>query len=194
MTAGEALVDRRDPAPVQRGEIVHHGIVWDVAKESFSLPLAGELTREFVAHPGAVAVVALDENDRVLLIQQYRHPIGTYEWELPAGLLDVPEEPPVECARRELLEEADLRARTWKPLGHHHSSPGGSSEVLHVSLARGLSEVPAAERHERDGEEAGMPTRWVPLEDVVDAIMAGAIHNGTLIVGILMAAEQRRRG
>ena len=59
MTAGEALVDRRDPAPVQRGEIVHHGIVWDVAKESFSLPLAGELTREFVAHPGAVAVVAL---------------------------------------------------------------------------------------------------------------------------------------
>ena len=141
-----------------------------------------------------MAAVALDEDDRVLLIQQYRHPIGSYEWELPAGLLDVPEEPPVECTRRELLEEADLRARTWEPLGHHHSSPGGSSEVLHVYLARGLSEVPAAERHERDGEEAGMPTRWVPLEDVVDAIMAGAIHNGTLIVGILMAAEQRRRG
>ena len=190
-TAG--LRDEPFEADVTASELVYAGRVWDVRSDTVRYG-DGEIVRQYVDHPGAAAVVAVDDEERVLLIQQYRHPIGTYEWELPAGLLDVPEEPPVECARRELLEEADLRARTWEPLGHHHSSPGGSSEVLHVYLARGLSEVPAAERHERDGEEAGMPTRWVPLEDVVDAIMAGAIHNGTLIVGILMAAEQRRRG
>ena len=100
----------------------------------------------------------------------------------------------MECARRELLEEADLRARTWEPLGHHHSSPGGSSEVLHVYLARGLSEVPAAGTPRTRRRGGGNADPLGASRDVVDAIMAGAIHNGTLIVGILMAAEQRRRG
>ena len=191
MTAGEALVDRRDPAPVQRGEIVHHGIVWDVAKESFSLPLAGELTREFVAHPGAVAVVALDENDRVLLIQQYRHPIRHRDWEIPAGLLDVAGEPPIETARRELAEEADLVAASIEPLVSVFTTPGGNDEVVHVFLARELTSASAT--FARTDEEADIRLEWVALADVVDAILAGRMRNGILVAGVLAAAEKLSR-
>ena len=191
MTAGEALVDRRDPAPVQRGEIVHHGIVWDVAKESFSLPLAGELTREFVAHPGAVAVVALDEDDRVLLIQQYRHPIRHRDWEIPAGLLDVAGEDPLQAAQRELAEEADLDAERIEPLLSVFTTPGGNDEVVHIFLARGLR--PASAAFAREAEEADIRVEWVPLADAVEAVMSGRMRNGILVAGILAAAELLRR-
>lgn len=187
------LRDRAEPAPVVARDRVFTGRVWNVVAETFDLPGAGRLTREFVDHPGAVAILALDEHDAVLVIEQYRHPIGTFEWELPAGLLDSAGEDELATARRELFEEADLRARTWHRLLGYHSSPGGISEHLTIFLARDLTVVPGPERYHRTGEEAVMTTRWVPLDDVLDAVLAGRVQNATLALGCF-TAEHRRAG
>lgn len=180
-------------APVTSSETVWSGRIFDVVRESVRLP-SGEVSREFVAHGGAVAVVALDEQDRVLLIRQYRHAVGVSEWELPAGLLDVAGESPVLAAQRELAEETDLVASQWYALADHRSSPGFTDEALRTFLARGISSVPDAERFERTDEELDMPTRWVPLEEVVEAVLAGDLQNPTLVIGVLAAHAGRERG
>ncbi len=190
----EPLRDERRPADVVARAVVHPGIIWDVVRETFDLGEAGRLTREYVAHTGAVAVLALDEDERVLVIQQYRHPVGAYMWELPAGLLDVAGEEPRAAAARELHEEADTEAGRWDVLVDYLSSPGGSSEGLRVYLARDLREVPEGERHQRHGEELGMPTRRVPLDELVDGVVAGRLTSPSLVVGVLAAATLRARG
>lgn len=192
--ASADLRDLIDPAPVASSRRLFEGAVWDVVEETFELGDAGTLTREVVDHPGAVGVLALDDADRVLLIQQYRHPVGAFDWELPAGLLDVAGEPPHVAAARELAEETDHTASTWHVLIDHFSSPGGMSEAMRIYLARDVAEVPTGERHERDAEELGMPVRWVPLEDVVAAVLAGRLHNAALIIGALTAWARRERG
>ncbi|GAA1157439.1 NUDIX domain-containing protein [Ornithinicoccus hortensis] len=195
--AAAELEDRLGRAPVGDSEVVFAGRVWDVRRETVDLGQAGEVVREFVDHPGAVAVLALREDrgdPEVLLIQQYRHPIGAHEWELPAGLLDVAGEAPWVGAARELGEEADLRARTWHLLADYLSSPGGISEALRVYLARDLSDVPEGERFTREDEEQGMPTRWVRLDDAVDAVLAGRIRNATVAIGVLSARAGLDRG
>jgi 8-oxo-dGDP phosphatase len=189
----EPLRDERRPAPLVGRDLVHEGLVWDVVRDTFDLGAAGELTREYVAHTGAVATLTLDEEERVLVIRQYRHPVGTYCWELPAGLLDVDGEEPHEAAARELREEADVEAEQWHVLVDYLSSPGGSSEGLRVYLARGVREVPEEERHERTAEELGMPTRWVALDDLVDGILAGRLHSPSLVAGVLAASTLRAR-
>lgn len=190
----EPLRDRVDPRPVLSAVRSFEGRVWDVVTEEVDLGEGGIVTRDFVEHTGAVAVLALDEQERVVLVQQYRHPVGAFEWELPAGLLDVDGEPAHLTAARELLEEADLVAGEWHLLLDHYASPGGSSESLRVFLARGLRDVPEPERHTRDAEELGMPVRRVPLDDVVEAALAGDVHNGTLVIAVLAAARLRDRG
>ncbi len=189
-----ALRDTLGRRPVRASEVAFSGRIWDVRRDVVDLGEAGEVTREYVEHPGAVAVVALDHADRVALIRQYRHPVGATEWELPAGLLDVDGEPPHEAAARELGEEADLVAARWDVLVDYFSSPGGMSEALRVYLARDLHEVPEADRHERTAEELGMPRRWVPLEDAVEAVLAGRLHNPTAGIGVLAALAARDRG
>lgn len=184
------LVDLVEPRPVPTSEVALRGRVWDVRRDTVDLGEAGTVTREYVDHPGAVAVLALREDRglaEVLLIQQYRHPVGAFEWELPAGLLDVDGEPAVVAAARELAEEADLRAERWDLLADYVSSPGGLSEALRVFLARDLSDVPAAETFEREGEERGMPTGWVDLDVAVEAVLAGRIRNATVAIGLLSA-------
>ncbi|MGL5818941.1 MAG: NUDIX domain-containing protein [Phycicoccus sp.] len=181
-------------APVVESEVLHRGMVWDVVADTFDLGAAGRLRREYVAHTGAVAVLALDHDGRVLLVRQYRHPIGGYEWELPAGLLDVEGEPPWVAAARELHEEADTVAARWHTLVDHHASPGGSTESLRLYLARHLSPVPEARRHRRTGEELGMPVRRVALDEVVDAVLTGRLHNPSLALGVLVAARMRDGG
>jgi len=190
----DPLADRVDPRPVVASRRLFTGRVWDVVEESFDLGEAGRLTREIVVHPGAVAVLALDADDRVLLIQQYRHPVGAFEWELPAGLLDVAGEPPHLTAARELAEETDHAARSWRTLLDYVSSPGGSTEALRIFLARELTLVPEAERHVRTGEELGMPLRWAPLEELRAAVLADAVHNPSLVIGVLAALAARDRG
>ncbi|MFJ4176080.1 NUDIX domain-containing protein [Microbacterium sp. NPDC089696] len=171
--------------------LAFEGAVWDVRDDRVRYG-DGEIRRQYVAHTGAVAILALDDDGRVLLIQQYRHPIRHRDWELPAGLLDVEGEAPVEAAQRELAEEADLVAAHWEPLVSSWTTPGGNDEMIHVFLATGLSSAPSA--HAREDEEADIRVEWVPLSDAVDAVLAGRMRNGILGIGVLAAAQRRRIG
>jgi 8-oxo-dGTP pyrophosphatase MutT (NUDIX family) len=194
---GTELVDRIERRPIRKSEVVFEGKIWDVRRDVVDLGDAGEVTREYVDHPGAVSVVALrqvDGRDQVLLIQQYRHPVGAFEWELPAGLLDVAAEPPWDAAARELHEEADLIADAWHVLVDYFGSPGGISEALRVFLARDLTGVARDDRFTREGEEHGMPVGWVDLDEAHDAVLAGRLHNPSAVIGILAAHAGRARG
>ncbi|QIM21051.1 NUDIX hydrolase [Phycicoccus sp. HDW14] len=190
----EPLADRLERRPVVESTLSFRGRVWDVRTDRVDLGEAGVVTRDYVDHTGAVAVLALDDDDRAVVIQQYRHPVAAYDWEVPAGLLDVDGEPPHLTAARELHEEADLEAGRWATLVDHWSSPGGSSEGLRIYLARDLTEVPETERHERQGEELGMPVRRVPLDDLVAGVLAGRLHSPTLVIAVLAAEALRARG
>lgn len=186
--------DERDPRPVLRHETLHTGRIFDLVRDDVDLGAAGTVTREYLDHPGAVAVVALDESDRVLLLRQYRHPVRAFLWEVPAGLLDVAGEDAQAAAARELAEEADLTAARWDVLVDFATSPGASNEALRVFLARGLDRVPEHERHVRSGEEADMVERWVPLDEAVGLVLDGSLHNPSAVVGILAAAASRAGG
>ena len=190
---GEPLRDEIVETDLVSSEVAFDGVIWDVRRDAFDLE-GQRLVREVVDHPGAVAVLALDEQDRVLLIRQYRHPISSVEWEIPAGLLDVAGEDPLVAAQRELAEEADVTAKEWHLLVDYASSPGGMNEALRVYLARGLRPVPEEARHEREGEEAQIVHRRVPLDDVVTAVLAGDLHNATLLIGALTAQRMRAEG
>jgi len=181
------ISDLRDPAPVTSSERVFDGRVWDVRRDEFTFG-GHTIAREYVDHPGAVAVLAIDDQDRVLLINQYRHPIGLKDWELPAGLLDVEGEAPLVAARRELAEETDLTAEHWSELITFHTSPGGSNETLRVFEARGLL---SSEPFTRSEEEAEIITRWVPLDEAVDAVLEGRLSNSILIIAVLAAHARR---
>lgn len=192
MTGPEPLEDLVAPAEVRSRETVFRGRIWDVHRDVVALP-TGDVVRDYVAHTGAVAVLALDAQDRVLVLRQYRHPIGMHEWELPAGLLDVEGEDPLECARRELWEEVDLVAEHWEHALTWHSSPGAMSEAIHLYVARGLSHAPEEERHARTDEEAGMPTRWVGADELREAALSGRIGNATLVIAALALDDLRAR-
>jgi len=190
----QPLSDEHDPQPVRHSEVVMQGRVWDVVRDEVDLGDAGTHVREYVRHPGAVAVVALDGEGRICLVQQYRHPIRTRDWEIPAGLLDVTGEPPWEAAARELHEEADLVAGRLEVLVDLHPSPGGLDEAIRVFLARDTTAVAENERHVREAEEHGMPCAWVPLDDVVEAVLDGRLQNGVLVAAALAAQVSRARG
>lgn len=179
---------------VVRSEVVYDGLVWDVRRDDVDLGTGDVVTREMVAHPGAVGVVALDADDRVLLVRQYRHPVSSYLWEPPAGLLDMDGEDPLDAVQRELAEEADLTADEWHVLVDFFNSPGGSTEAFRCYLARGLREVPEDRRHQREGEERDMETTWVPLDEARDLVLAGRLHNPTAVAGILAASAARMSG
>jgi 8-oxo-dGDP phosphatase len=165
-------------------ELDFEGRVWNVRRDVFEYN-GHELTRDYVDHPGAVAVLVLDEQRRVLLIQQYRHPIRERDWEIPAGLLDIEGEDPLVAAKRELGEEVDLTAAEWSHLVTFHSSPGGSNELITVFLAQGISATEAS--YDRTEEEADIVVRWVPLEDVVAGVLAQDLKNSILAIAVLAA-------
>ncbi len=186
----DVLQDDVARVDITASDIVFNGVIWNVRRDSFAYNGAS-ITREYIDHPGAVAVLALDENDRVLLIKQYRHPTGLRDWELPAGLLDVTGEDAVVGAQRELAEEADVAASDWALLTEFYTSPGGSNEAIRVYLARGISAVAA---FERTHEEADIELRWVSLDDCVDAVLARRVENPILALGVLAAHAGRARG
>ncbi|MER5967370.1 NUDIX hydrolase [Streptomyces sp. NPDC002057] len=146
--------------------------------------------RDYQVHPGSVAVLALDEQDRVLLLKQYRHPVRQKLWEIPAGLLDVPGENPLHAAQRELYEEAHVKAEDWRVLTDVYTTPGGCDEAVRIFLARGLAEA-EGERFEVSEEEADMELARVPLADLVRGVLAGELHNNCLVVGVLSLAAAR---
>jgi len=166
------------------------GQVWDVVEDRFRYGDA-ELVRHYVDHPGAVAVVAIDDQGRVLLLQQYRHPLQARDWEIPAGLRDVPGEDPQATAARELAEEADLTAENWSLLGEFALSPGGSNEIIRIYLATGLAATD--EEYPRDAEEADIRIEWLPLDTALAAVRDGRFRNATTALGLLGAADRLRQ-
>ena len=194
---GADLVEEWTSEPVLASETVFSGLIFDVRRDRVDLGEGGVVTRDYIEHPGAVAVLALRDLDgipHVLLIRQYRHAAGGYVWELPAGLLDVSEEPPRDAAARELAEEVDLLADEWHVMADDITSPGAFPETVRVFLARGLTAVRAAETHQRTAEELTIRPLWVPLDDAVDAALAGRISNSATLVGLLSAQVSRSRG
>ena len=183
-----AVEDRAERWPVSSSSVAHRtGRVISVRRDVVA-PVAGEqFTRDVVVHPGAVGILALDEQERVLLVSQYRHPVGHRLLEAPAGLLDVPGEPYHEAAVRELYEEGHVRARDWRVLVDAFTSPGMTTESIRVYLARDLEQVPDGDRHVGRAEEADMPVLWAPLPEVVAAILAGRLHNAVLCLAALAA-------
>ncbi|GIF75566.1 NUDIX domain-containing protein [Asanoa siamensis] len=167
------------------------GRVFSVVTDRVTMPGGGQADRDYVRHVGAVGVVPLRDDGSVLLVRQYRHPIGKVLWELPAGLVDVAGEPPADTAARELREEADLRCERLDLLVDLHTSPGFSDELIRLFLARGLSAVPDAERFERSDEEAEITVEWVPLDTAVAMALRGEITNAAAVAGVLAAARVR---
>jgi ADP-ribose pyrophosphatase len=195
MAAGCDIRDEAGSWPVTDSAVLAVGKVVTLRRDSVQLPDGNAVGREVVEHPGAVAVVAIDDQERLLMIRQYRHPAGATLWEIPAGLRDVAGEPLLATARRELLEEAGCEADDWRILTDYLSSPGISTERLRVFLARNLTMVPEAEReYVPEHEEAYLRVAWVPLSDAVQGVLAGDLHNGVAIVGILSAYVARGDG
>lgn len=186
------IADEFSPRELLNRETVYKGRIWDVVHDSVKLSADGAtIDRDYISHPGAVSVLVLDDQERVLMINQYRHPVGMRLWEIPAGLLDVAGEPPLEAAKRELWEEADRTADHWSILTDVFLSPGSSAEAVRVYLARDAKLVADDQRHERTDEEAEMISTWVPLEEAVAAVLAGKIHNPTAMIAILAAQAAR---
>lgn len=165
-------------------ETLHCGNIFALRSDQVRMPGGTLAVREVVEHYGAVAIVAMDDNDNIPLVYQYRHAFGRRLWELPAGLLDVAGEPPHLTAVRELEEEAGLQASTWRVLIDLNSAPGFSDESVRIYLATGLREVARPEAHH---EEADMTMRWFPIADAARQVLRGEIVNSIAIAGILAA-------
>jgi 8-oxo-dGTP pyrophosphatase MutT (NUDIX family) len=167
------------------------GRVIEVRTDQVSMPDATIATRDVVVHPGAVGIIALDESGRVLLLRQYRHPVGRMLWEPPAGLLDIKGEDPLTAAKRELYEEAHLQAFRWDVLMDVFTSPGMTDEAVRIYLARRVSPA-AGPRFEGQAEEADMPVEWVPLDEAVRMAQRGELHNPLAVIGVLAASAAAR--
>lgn len=166
------------------------GKIWNVVRKTFKFQ-DEVLVREFIAHRGAVAVLALNEKDEVLLIKQYRAPVNEYLYEMPAGLRDHDGEDDLVAAKRELAEETDYQATDWSHLHSFYTTPGSSSELIEIFLARGLSRTEV--EFERTGEEKGMVPIWAPFEKVLKAVSSSKLKSPTLVVAVLSLAAQRNQ-
>jgi 8-oxo-dGTP pyrophosphatase MutT (NUDIX family) len=175
---------------VVSSDTVYQGRVVNLRRDIVAMPGGTTSQRDVVVHPGAVGVVAL-RGDDVLLVNQYRHPVGRRLDELPAGLLDVPGEPGLVCAQRELMEEAGYAADTWHVLVDVLTSPGMTDESIRIFLARDVRPV---DRDVQEHEELEMTVRWAPLEEVVRSALDGSLENAACVVGVLAAAAALRSG
>ena len=191
--AGPQIADVPLSWPVEQSTTLAEGPVGRFVRDRIRTPDGQVMVRDYVRHPGAVAVIALDDHDRVALVRQYRHAVAYRLIEPPAGLLDVDGEDYLLTARRELAEEAGLGAHTWHVLADVFTTPGMVSEAIRVYLARGLSEAAAPENFLREGEEAHMDIVWAALDDLVSAILAGRVQNPTLVSGVLATWTARQR-
>jgi ADP-ribose pyrophosphatase len=166
---------------VHKKELIHRGKVFDLYGENITLPNGHTTTLSILRHPGASAMVALTEDLKVLLIRQYRHAAGGYIWEIPAGTLD-PEESPLDCAQRELVEETGFSADAWHKLGEIIPVPGYSDERIHIFLARTLKQA----EQNLDSDEV-LEVHPFALPEVVGMITAGQIMDAKTISGIFLA-------
>ena len=165
-------------------EVVYPGAIIRLEHWDVMLPNGHHALREVACHPGASAVVALDEEGRVLMVRQMRIAVGRLTLEIPAGKLDSPEEDPLDCAKRELSEETGYRADHWRKLTCMETTPGFCNERIHLYLATGLH---AGDSHPDDDEFVSV-TR-LPLQEAVAAVMDGTFRDGKTCLGIMMAAR-----
>ncbi|MGW5679397.1 NUDIX domain-containing protein [Streptomyces sp. NPDC003860] len=185
-----AIVDVPEEWRVTASVTPFQGNKTSVRTDDVVMPDGTVVRRDYQVHPGSVAVLALDDRDRVVVLRQYRHPVRQRLWEIPAGLLDVPGENPLHAAERELYEEAHVKAEDWRVLVDVYTTPGGCDEAVRIFLARDLS-VAEGERYAVSEEEADMELARVPLQDLVRGVLAGELHNNCLVVGALAAAAAR---
>jgi ADP-ribose pyrophosphatase len=185
--------DGGEPQPSGDRAVRFEGRVWSVVSDEVQFGHTSAV-RDVILHPGAVAVIALDDDDRVLLIRQYRHPVGRWLFEPPAGLLDEDGEPAWLTASRELAEESGYEAARWDVLVDFYTSPGGTSEGIRVFLARGLTPLPAGRPHTGEAEEAHLPRAWVDLDDARDLVLGGQLGSPSAVTGILAAWASRASG
>lgn len=172
--------------PVRSRTVLGEGRISAFVDEELTTPSGDVITRQYLTHPGAVAVVAWrEETDDIAVLRQYRHPVRMELVEIPAGLLDLDGEAWVVAAQRELAEEAELQASRWDVLVDMCTTPGACEESLRIFLARGLA--PAARPHGfvLEGEEAHMTWDWVPRADLVEAVLMGRCQSPTLVAGVL---------
>lgn len=171
--------------------VVWRGFIYDVA--THTLEVGGEtVRREITLHPGAVSVMCLNDANELLLLRQYRHPVGGYLFEPPAGLMDVNGETPLAAAKRELQEEAGLQAATWNVLIDYHNSPGGSTEAHRIYLARDLSAHPLGKSGGDGAEENEMTQVWVGIKEAEKLAAEGAFNNPAALIGIFALAYAYR--
>lgn len=171
---------------VMDSELLVDAPILALRRDTVTMPGGNTAKREIVEHFGAVAVVALDDQQRIAMVEQYRHSVGARLWELPAGILDFAGEDELNTAKRELVEEAGLEAAEWSLLVDLVTSPGFAEEAVRIFLASDLSHV---ERPDAEDEEADMDFAWVPLDDARAAVMDGRITNSIAIAGVLAASE-----
>ncbi len=188
------LADSAASWPVAESETFYDTPYVSLRRDTIVDPQGGLHPRAVVQPRSAVAVLAIDDDDRLLVVEQYRHAVGHRMIELPAGVLDVEGEAPVDAAARELAEEADVQAAHWEPHLLIRSSTGYTTEALTIFRATGLSAVPEDQRTVREAEEADMQQWWIPFADAVDAVLEGRITNGHAMSSILAEAARRARG
>lgn len=189
------VVDRPEDWPVLDRQVKATGRVQDFVEDRVLTPGGEQIVRQWVEHPGAVAVMAMDDQGRLAVVHQYRHPVGYRLVEPPAGILDHAGESGVSAARRELAEEARLAASDWRTLVDIFTSPGGLQESIRIFLARDLSPTERPDGFVVDGEEADMCLYWLPLEHLVELIYRGEVQSPTMVAGTLalaLAVEQGR--
>ncbi len=183
MTVTEPIADAPASLPVRRSVEAFQGGVVRMRVDHVLMPDGDLAVRDVLVHPGSVGVLALDDENRVLVLRQYRHPVGKRLWELPAGLLDFPGEERLAAARRELAEEAHLSAQDWRVLVDAYTSPGISDEAVRIYVARGVASLPG-DRPVGRHEEADLPMAWVPLAELLEGILAGTLSNPLLVMGV----------
>ena len=183
----DELVDTPLVWPVVSSAVLAKGAITSYVQDQVRMPDGHLITREYLKHPGAVGVIALDEHDRVALVRQYRHPVRHRLIEPPAGLLDVGGEDYLPAIQRELAEEAGLAAERWAVLVDLFTTPGILGESLRIYLARDLDAVDGPDGFTRVEEEAHMDLVWAYLDDLVEAVLDGRLHNPTLVSGVLAA-------
>ncbi len=188
-----ALADRDMEWPVVETVDIYDGYVIRVRRDTLRNADGSTFTRDVVAHLGSVGVVVVDDEDRVLILTQYRHPARQRMVEIPAGLLDQPGEDPLVAAKRELAEEGHTKAARWSPLLRLMLSPGISDEVITIYLAEGVSTSDVPAWFVADDEESTMTREWAPLAEVVEAVLAGAVKNAALAAGVLAAWVRRQQ-
>ncbi len=192
--AAAELADVALSWPVLSTRVLAQGHIATFAEDEVRTPDGSTVHREYLRHPGAVGVIALDDAGRVVLVRQYRHPVRHRLTEPPAGLLDHADEDPLVAAQRELAEEVGLAAGRWDVLVDLFSTPGIIGEGIRVFLARDLSAADRPDGFVAEGEEAEMDTVWASLDDLLDGVLGGRLHNPTLVTGVLAAGVARRDG